>query len=46
MTREEAYKQYLYEVALFERWGQKNTTTFDDWLEIKNIHMVETINKS
>ena len=39
MTREEAYNQYLYEVALFEQWGTKNTTTFDEWLEIKNIKL-------
>ena len=37
MTREEAYAQYEHEVALFEQWGQKNITTFDEWLEIKGI---------
>ena len=39
MTREEAYNQYLREVTLFEQWGSKNTTTFDEWLEIKNIKL-------
>lgn len=41
MTREEAYNQYYHEVALFEQWGSKNTTTFDEWLEIKNIKLDE-----
>ena len=39
MTKEEAYSQYVHEVALFEQWGAINTTTFDEWLEIKNIEL-------
>lgn len=37
MKREQALNQYYYEVALFEQWGQRNTTTFEEWLEFKGI---------
>lgn len=37
MTKEEAYTQYEYEVALFEQWGDTNNITFDEWLQIKGI---------
>ena len=39
MTREDAFDQYTYEVALFEQWGAINTTTFDEWLDFKNIKL-------
>jgi hypothetical protein len=39
MTREQAYAQYMHEVALFEQWGAINTTTFEEWLEIKDIKL-------
>lgn len=39
MTREKAFAQYQYEVALFEQWGSINTTTFEEWLEIKGIQL-------
>lgn len=29
------YRQYLYEVACYERYGAKNTITFNEWLEMK-----------
>lgn len=41
MTREEAYAQYEHEVALFEQWGQQNTTSFEEWIEIKGISITE-----
>ena len=41
LTREKAYEQYLYEVACFERWGNTNTTTFEEWLKIKGITIKE-----
>jgi len=39
MTREQAYEQYLHEVALYEQWGAINTITFEVWLELKNIRL-------
>ena len=39
MTREQAYSQYTNEVALFEQWGAINTTSFEEWLEIKGIKL-------
>ena len=36
MNKNELYKQYQYEVALFEQYGSKNIITFDEWLKIKN----------
>jgi len=37
MTKEQAYNQYQFEVALFEQWGTKNIISFEEWLEIKNL---------
>lgn len=37
MTKEQAYNQYQFEVALFEQYGTKNIISFEEWLEIKNI---------
>lgn len=37
MKREQALNQYYYEVALFEQWGQRNTTTFEEWLGYMGI---------
>jgi hypothetical protein len=37
MTKEQAYAQYEFEVALFEQWGATNSITFDEWLQIKGI---------
>lgn len=37
MTREKLYQQYLYEVSSYEKYGSKNSISFDDWLDIKGI---------
>lgn len=37
MKRQDAINQYYEEVTLFEQYGSINTTTFEEWLEIKNI---------
>lgn len=29
--------QFNYEVGLYERYGSRNTITFDEWLEIKGL---------
>ena len=41
MTKEQAYKQYEYEVALFEQWGTANIINFEEWLKIKGITIKE-----
>lgn len=35
---EEYYKQYLYEKALYERFGSTSVITFEEWLDIKKIN--------
>jgi len=39
MKRQDAKEQYCAEVSLFEQYGSINTTTFEEWLEIKNIKL-------
>lgn len=39
MTKiEEYYQQYLYEKALYERFGSTSVITFEEWLDIKKIN--------
>lgn len=45
MTREEAYRQYLNEVSMFEQYCQKNTITFEQWLDIKGLSIGEAVSK-
>ena len=35
----ELRNQYIYEKSLFEQYGYRSITTFDEWLEIKNIQL-------
>lgn len=42
MRRKELWYQYTAEVASFERFGQKNIITFDEWLDIKGYNKNET----
>ena len=30
------YKEYLYEISQYEKYGSKNIISFEDWLKIKN----------
>lgn len=39
MERQKAINQYHTEVALYEQYGAINITTFEEWLEIKNIKL-------
>jgi len=39
MKRQDAINQYHTEVALFEQYCAINTTTFEEWLEIKDIKL-------
>ena len=41
MTKEQAHKQYEYEVTLFEQWGTTNVINFEEWLKIKGITIKE-----
>ena len=34
-TRAELWSRYQEEVAILERFGQKNVISFDEWLDIK-----------
>lgn len=43
MKRQDAINQYHTEVALFEQYGAINTTTFEEWLEIKNIKLEDQL---
>ena len=40
--RDELWYQYQAEVAAFERFGQKNVITFEEWLDIKGFYKNET----
>ena len=31
--------QYIYEKSLLEQYGHRSITTFEEWLEIKNIKL-------
>ena len=39
MKREVAYRQYLYEVSAFEKYGSLNVISFEEWLNIKGIEI-------
>lgn len=43
MTREKLYQQYLYEVSSYEKYGSKNSISFDDWLSIKGYNVTVNI---
>lgn len=34
--KDDLFKQYLTEVALFEQYGSTNIISYGEWLEIKN----------
>lgn len=40
MTRKQAEEQYWLEVALYEQYGAKNIISFDEWVEIKGITII------
>ena len=35
----ELRNQYIYEKSLIEQYGYNSITTFEEWLEIKNIKL-------
>ena len=39
MSREEAFRQFEYEVSHLEKCGHTNVITFDEWISIKNINI-------